>query len=266
MAVKAKITDEEYAASPDAVKAFYKKAEGGGFILDAEGVEDVRGLKSALEKERDGRKALDAKLKELEGKFQDLDPEAAREALAEIQKIRDQKLITEGKIEELLATRTEALRKDFNTQKAAYDKQLDALKADNGKLTGRLEEVLIDSGIQNVASAARVRASALTDVLLRGRKTWRLHEGKPTPFRDDGEVLYGKDPKAPMSMEEWIASLQADAPHLFEDSKGSGTEPNSPRATGNRLTLTRDQARDVATWRNAEREAAKTGAQIVVQD
>jgi len=86
------------------------------------------------------------------------------------------------------------------------------------------------------------------------------------PVRDDGSVVFGKNPQAPMTMEEWVSSLQAEAPHLFETNKGSGSEPTNRQASGGRVTLTRDQARDVRTWRAAQDQAAKTGAQVVVQD
>lgn len=47
---------------PEAAREYYVATEGGRFRLDAEGVEDVAGLKSALEKERAARKALKAEL------------------------------------------------------------------------------------------------------------------------------------------------------------------------------------------------------------
>lgn len=47
---------------PEAVREHYVATEDGRFRLDADGVEDVAGLKSALEKERAARKALKAEL------------------------------------------------------------------------------------------------------------------------------------------------------------------------------------------------------------
>ena len=41
---------------PEALRAFYVERDG-KFVLDADGVEDVTGLKSALEKERGDRAA-----------------------------------------------------------------------------------------------------------------------------------------------------------------------------------------------------------------
>mgnify|MGYP003669241736 CR=1 FL=1 len=47
---------------PEAARAFYVETGDGRFRLDAEGVEDVSGLKSALEKERAARRELKAEL------------------------------------------------------------------------------------------------------------------------------------------------------------------------------------------------------------
>lgn len=64
-------------AVPEAARTFYLETGEGTFRLDAEGVEDVSGLKSALEKERAARKELKA---ELESRG-DNEPDAARERL-----------------------------------------------------------------------------------------------------------------------------------------------------------------------------------------
>ena len=63
-------------ALPEAVRAHYVQTEDGRWRLDAEGVEDVSGLKSALEKERAERKALKAELAALTGSKQPADGDA----------------------------------------------------------------------------------------------------------------------------------------------------------------------------------------------
>jgi hypothetical protein len=76
---------------PEAARAFYVETEDGRFKLDADGVEDVAGLKSALEKEREARKELKAELAALKAArtqadepepelAQDADPDADPEA------------------------------------------------------------------------------------------------------------------------------------------------------------------------------------------
>lgn len=50
---------------PEAIREHYTEIEAGGFRLDTDGAEDVSGLKSALEKERDRRRSLKSELDEL---------------------------------------------------------------------------------------------------------------------------------------------------------------------------------------------------------
>lgn len=67
-------------ALPEAVRAYYVETEDGRWRLDAEGVEDVSGLKSALEKERAERKALKAELVARDGVEEEpAEPEPAPE-------------------------------------------------------------------------------------------------------------------------------------------------------------------------------------------
>ena len=60
-------TTERLEDLPEAVRPHYVATEGGRWRLDADGVEDVAGLKSALEKERAARKALKAELAARDG-------------------------------------------------------------------------------------------------------------------------------------------------------------------------------------------------------
>jgi len=265
MALKAKITADDYGTLPDGAKTFYKQA-GEGYVLDAEGVEDVSGLKGALEKERESRRQAEKAAKDLAAKFGDMDPEDAKKALAKLHEMEDKNLLDAGKVDELVQKRTERMRLDHEAQVKKFSQELEAERTEKGKLATRLSEVLIDSGLREAAVKAGVKSTALIDLQLRGRGIWKLKDGQPVPLRDDGSVVFGKNPSAPMTMEEWVASLQAEAPHLFETNKGAGSEPTNRQTVGGRVTLTRDQARDVRTWRAAQDQAAKTGAQVVVQD
>ena len=265
MALKAKIGEEEFQTVPESVRGFYKKS-GDSYLLDAEGVEDVSGLKTALEKERESKKAAERAAKELSARFGDLDPDEAKRALAKLHELEDKNLLDAGKVDELVQKRTERMRLDHEAQIKKYAQELESERTEKTKLSGRLSEVLIDSGLREAAVKAGVKATALLDLQLRGRNIWKLKEGQPVPVRDDGSVVFGKNPQAPMTMDEWVASLQTEAPHLFETNKGAGSEPTNRGATGGRVTLTREQARDVRTWRAAQDQAAKSGAQVVVQD
>lgn len=265
MALKAKLTADEAQALPEATRSFYRQA-GDGFVLDAEGVEDVSGLKTALDKERDARRAAEKAAKDAAARFGDIDPEKAREALQRLHDLEDKNMLAAGQVDEVVAKRTERMRADYEAQMKRFGSDLETERAEKSKLSGRLSEVLIDSGLREAAVKAGVKSTALIDLQLRGRNVWKLKDGQPVPYRDDGTTLFGKNPPAPMTMDEWVASLQAEAPHLFETNKGAGSEPTNRQGTGGRITLTRDQARDVRTWRAAQDQASKSGAQVVVLD
>lgn len=272
MPAKTTITADEFTALPEPVQALYTTdpTNGSGTYRLAieDEVGDTSALRKALDQERTARQTYEKELKGLRGRYKDVDPEKAREALARLQELEDKQLLDTGKVEELIVKRTERMKADYENQTKAYQQQMDALERERNNLTQRLEEVLIDTGLTQSAMKAKVKESAIQDVLLRGRRVWHLKDGKPVPLRDDGEtVLYGKNPNAPMSMEEWVASLQSDAPHLFEENRGTGAAPGGrSSSSGGRIVITREQARDVREWRRVNDEAARSGAQVVIQD
>jgi hypothetical protein len=72
--------------------------EGGKYRLDAEGVEDVTGLKTALERERDANRDAQKRLKAFEGLD---DPAAAIKALETMKNIDQKKLIDAGEVDKV---------------------------------------------------------------------------------------------------------------------------------------------------------------------
>src|SRR4051794_29374504 len=106
MALKAKLTKAEFEKLGDSLKEHYK-ASGDDYVLDAEGVEDVSGLKSALDKEKKERRELRVKLDAEAEKWKDLDPERAREALKAIADLDEKKLVDKGEFDRLLKKRSD---------------------------------------------------------------------------------------------------------------------------------------------------------------
>ena len=179
-------------------------------------------------------KTAKGKLKE----YEDLDPEAARKALEEAKKIEEKKLLDEGQIEELIKKRSELMVKEHEKAIQRFQAQLDTVAKERDTHFSKLSEVLVDTALQQVAAANGVRPQAMEDVLLRGKRIWQLIDGKPLARKGD-EILYGKNPNQPMTMDEWIIGLQADAPHLFEATTGGGAAGGAKgnASTGKRLNL-----------------------------
>lgn len=266
MALKAKLTADEFSGLAGPLQEFYKQA-GDSYVLDAEGVEDVSGLKSALEKEREGRKALDKQIKDLTKQFNGVDPEKARAAQAQLEKLEEQGLLDAGKLDAVIEKRTERMRADHDAQIKGWEKKHGEADAQTATLRKKLEEVTIQSGLSQHALKAGAKGQAIDDILLRGSRVWTLDpDGNPVPKKGDA-VIYGKNPSQPMTMEEWVTSLRNDAPHLFESNTGGGSEPGRARGgSGNRVVLTREQARDVRTYRQAQEQAQKAGVELVITE
>jgi hypothetical protein len=267
MGLKVRLTAAEYETLAAPLKEHYKAAEGsdGGYTLDADGVGDVEKLNKALKSERDNAGKLAKELAQLRDNYKDIDdPEKAREALTKIRELEEKKLLTEGNVEELLKQRTETMRKDYESKIAARDKKLEAQVLELKTRDDRLAELLIDGAVSAAGVKAGVRKTAVDDLKLRARTTFRLKDGKPIAMNGD-EVVYGKDGVTPMTPEEWVGSLTTTAPHLFEASSGSGaSNTNGGSASG--FVLSRDQARNPQTYQAAKERAKAAGQELVIAE
>lgn len=204
------------------LRPLYDKSEDGKFRLKVDGavdkskIDEFRTTNITVMKERDEfKKALD--------KFGSVDVEKYQQMLEQEEKIKSKKLIDEGKIEELLAERTKAM-------KAKLEGDVGTLTTQVTQLRTRLEKTLIDSELSKNAVESGCLDTAIEDIIWRGRQVFSLRDDKVVPLKE-GAVWYGSDGVTPMSMKEWLGQLAASAPHLFKQSKGGGSS-NTGSAVG----------------------------------
>lgn len=214
MTIKAVVDDIN--AVPEALRAFYTEQDG-KFALAVDGLVP----KAKLDEFRTNNITLAQERDALRQQFDGIDPEKARALLARAQAEQDKKLIDAGKVDELVAQRVDAMRKDFESQ-------LTGETTKSQKLQAQLENLLIDGAIRDAAARAGVRAAAIEDVLLRGRAVFKVQDGKAVPMQGD-QPIFGKTGDA-MSMDEWVAGLTTAAAHLFEPNRGGGAAGGSATA------------------------------------
>lgn len=227
----------------EGLKALYVERNG-KYYLDADGVEfedDVKGLKNALERERKQARQLSEMLKKFDGIE---DPAAALEAIKKLGQLEEKNLIDSGEIEQLVNKRTENMRKNYETQVSKLTGSYDEAKALSESLRKELTTLKIDNQLQSIGAKVGVRPEAMEDFLYRGKKIFNLDEnGKLVPVDREGNTVFGKDGKAPISMEEWSGDLQQAAPHLFLGSGGSNAMHGGGGGGGfntNRTITTKD--------------------------
>ena len=138
------------------------------------------------------------------------------------------KLIAAGKIDEVLDKRTERLRADV-------DKQIKAAKERADKAEAFSNKFRIEFWGCNPCSSLKAGAlpEASDDLILRAKGTFQLNdEGEAVAVDANGDVLFGKDGKTPLSPLEWAESLKETAPHLFPRAEGTGAGGHKPNGGG----------------------------------
>lgn len=169
---------------------------------------------------------------ELEGfktQFEGLDINAVKALLTKVGQDEETRLLAEGKLDEVITKRTERLRTDYDAKLAAEKTRADKAEAFAAKYS---DKVLADS-IRAAAIKAGALPEAAEDIILRARGTFKLSEdGEAIATDRDGEVVYGKDGKTPLSPLEWAESLRETATHLWPRAQGAGqTGDNGGKAT-----------------------------------
>ncbi len=208
-------------------------AEDGKFILNFDLLSEHPGLKKVRETANDmdrKRKAAEKLVKEISDKYGDLDPEAARSALEELQTAGDKKMIDEGQVEELVAQKIERMKADFDSQLSAKSKALEDAEAITASLTGELADVRIYDAVKDAALTKGARKDALQDIQNRAKGTWMLKDGKPVAMNGE-DSIFGKSGEA-LTIDEWVDTLSSESSYLFEPNKGGGATGNDGDSGG----------------------------------
>lgn len=210
------ITDEaQRAQAIEAHNAVISELEN-GFKLKLD--EETSGLKSKNTELLDEKKGLQKKLKE----FEDFDFQAAKEALELVQNNKDVQMIKDGKVEELIQKKTSQLRSDHEAKMGELTTNLNAAIG-RGDLFEKLYKTkMIDDGLRDAATAAKVRPEALPDIILHGRSIFSLADDGSLEARDtEGKLRKTTDDKV-LTTTNWIEGLKKTAPHYWPVTVGLG--------------------------------------------
>lgn len=203
------LPEEKAAALKEALAAKAKE------VVDKE----VTGLKSKNSELLGQNKTFKTELEQFKTQFDGLDLNLVKSLVQKASEDEETKLIAEGKLDEVVSKRTERLRGD-------YDKQLQAEREAREKaeaFANRFRDKVLADSIRESALKAGALTEATDDIILRARNTFRLNEvGEPVAMDADGEVIYGKDGKTPLTPLEWAESLREAAPHLWPRAVGAG--------------------------------------------
>jgi len=189
--LKKSLTKAEWEALPEPSRKFYETekvyvADGENWKLDAE-TEDVSGLKSALQKERDAAAKLEREKRELAEKYKDVDPVKYAELIAAAEQKESDELKSKGKYDEWIEKQT----KKHNDALAAKDAIIATKDAE-------LDRVIIENGLRRMFEDGGVLPERMEDAMdhmRANRRAKRNEKGQLVILDEDGETPLDASPE-----------------------------------------------------------------------
>lgn len=247
MALKAKLSADEFGKIPAALQAEYAKQQDGSFVLSVEAVdgfalENITGLKGALSSERTSSAQMKAALEA----FKDIDPTKAREAMQRLAELGDvTKLKGEDKVNAMIAQVKSDLEAKVQTQAKTFSDREALLMRELNRfgLEAAARDALKQFGVTETAELLMPHVMRSLRLVEKG--------GKFTAAVVDehgNERITGKTGETtPMGVVEYVESMRQNpvykAAFPAQSKTGSGTPPVNPSngggGTGEKLSGTR---------------------------
>ena len=219
--------------------------------VDGLGLEDIAGLKSTVEKLRTSEKSLEKNLKTIEDqlkaqaeKFKDINPEAARSALAKIDEIKDWDGETKVKEAVIVAEgRMEAKMRELATQ---HKTSVDELQSELTNSQDQLQDAIVNSKIIEAIHKEEGNIDLLIPHVKSQVEMVKDSHGvwKPEVINKEGNPRIGDSEGNPMTITQLVQEMKAQdtfaAAFPGANSTGSGhteTNESTTHMTGNEKVI-----------------------------
>jgi hypothetical protein len=208
---------------PAALQEHYTEHDGKWMLQLDPPVEDVTGLKSALNQERTLRREADRSLSEFKIHYQGIDPEEVQKLRERVKGLDDADIYDKQGLDALVVRRTESMKNEHERLLRQKDAEIGTLRDNVSVLDRRWRQDRIKTALVDAAVKAGVAKYALADAVTRGMAVFTDLDDHGTVVARDGEDLrYGKDGIHPLTPDEWMTNLKQDAPHFWPPSAGGG--------------------------------------------
>lgn len=226
--------------------------------------EATNGLKSNRDTILAEKKALEDKYKEVTTQFEGVDPKMVKSLFERIKNDEETKLISEGKIDEVLARRTDSMKKDYDARLTAAQQRALDLENSEKSLKQRTNDLLIEGIVRQAAAEVGILPAAFEDAIYRAKKVFSLDDNFAPVAKDaNGAPILGKDAKTQISAKEWLEGMKEKTPHWFPGSNGVGAGGGAKGADGRPVhTISREDARNPQMYQAAKAAAAKAGVPL----
>ena len=210
---------------PGSMQEHYSEKDGKWLLQLDPPIEDVTGLKNALNQERTLRRDAEKAVTDFKVKFEGIDPDEHRKLQERVKGLDDADVYDKQGIEALVLRRTESMKADHERQMASVRRENDQLKTTSADLDRRWRQDRIKTALIDAVTKAGVYEKAIDDAVYRGLSVFTdLDDQGQVVARKGEEVVYGKDGITALQPSEWIQTLKTSgqAPHLWPSSSGGG--------------------------------------------
>lgn len=261
MALKAVLTSLDGLEAP--IAALYKKGDDGKFYLEADGLVDKAKLDTFRENNITLQKQID-KLTEEMAKFSGMDPEKYKQAMAAIESDAEKKLMKEGKIDEVIALRTEKMRQSYEEQLKAKDAAIAKAKEAADTATKERDTYIVDAELRRAVDNPDMGfqhgvADLLKDQVL---KEFVYKDGKVIRVKADGSPVFGAKGD-PATIGEFLQDVVKDRPFLVKSSSGGGARNQGNQGHHNGAKTMKRSEFDAITDPIKKAEVARSGVTFV---
>ena len=187
-------------------------------------------VKEAVERETEGLKVKNAeligKLKNAQEKlteFDGIDVEKVRSMLKNVENSEEAKLISEGKIDDVLRIRTDKIQSKYSEEIETLSSKNEELAKANSFLNSEIQDMIVGEALRRDALKANVLPEAIEDILLRGKSLFSVDDNRDVVARDsEGNLMKTQDGKTLLTPERFIDSLKDTNPYYWPASTGTG--------------------------------------------
>jgi hypothetical protein len=255
--MKLKKTVADLEEVPEEYRALYTEDAGEyRLAVSIDGGDEASALKAKVREFRDTNTSLSKRLREMEdqvARFKDVDLDAYRDAMGALEKVQadeERELIKQGKVDELVRRRTEAMQAEYQKQLDALTKARDGLSKEREGLRSQVRDHKLESALRaELNKVGKVRPDLEDLAIVDARQVFDLdEEGNLAPIAG-GSPVYGADGE-PLTVAEYAKGLAQKRASMFEDSQGGGASPRARVSGGD----DRRQEGPVRVLRNPDAE------------
>lgn len=216
----------------------YAERDGKWFLQADPPIEDVSGLKGALDKERGMRRDVEKQLVDWKTKYEGIDVDEYRKLQERVNSIKDAEIYDKDGIEALVQRRTDAMKAEHERQMGVKEREIGQLRTQATDYDRRWRQDRIKTSVLKAVGSSGVDKDAVEDAVARGLAVFNdLDDDGNVVAKKGDDVTYGKDGINPLNPEEWIATLKASgtARHLWPGSSGGGAPAHHATVNGQQI-------------------------------